>query len=121
MNTDTSPGIDVLNTGQGHAEINFNPADPVDLVRAKSIIEDMLKLGYCLFIVGEDGQATRVQSFCTQTGRYIIGDRTGLPQAEPLEEAPTSPPDKPRRGRPPKYGVPMDAVRPVAVGRSAGG
>lgn len=125
MSATLIPGLDVLNTGHGHAEININCDDPVDKLRGKNIIEDMLKLGYTLFIIGEDGTAERVQEFCSKTGRYIIGDRTNIPQAEPLEpeaQDMADPPAAPRkRGRPPKYAVPMDSVRPTAVGRSAGG
>lgn len=125
------PGIDILNTGKGHAEVNFSIEDPIEMERGKRIITDMLRRGYLLFIHGDDGKMVRVESFCEKTGRYIIGDGALYAGSEPIHpevvqlteatpESPTSPEPK-RRGRPPKAAVPMATVRATSIGRSAGG
>lgn len=134
------PGLDILNTGHGHAEIHFDNGDAIEMERAKRIIEDMLRRGYLLFIEGDDGKVIRVESFDAKTGRYIIGDCALYAGAEPLQPAPewpdvigsgggTSPvapqaptvkrgPGRPRKT---KGAVPMNTVRATAMGRSAGG
>lgn len=132
------PGLDILNTGHGHAEVHFDNNDPIELERGKRIIEDMLRRGYLLFIEGDDGKVVRVESFCAKTGRYIIGDCALYAGAEPLHSEPEAPnpaqteerpstgeftPIKRGRGRPRKTkgAVPMEKVRATAMGRSAGG
>jgi hypothetical protein len=121
-----SAGLDILNTGMGHAEVNFSVEDPVELERGKRIIQDMLRRGYLLFIEGDDGKLIRVLDFQAATGKYIIGDGALYAGSEPLEEAAATastaaPAVKRGRGRPPKATVPMTAVRATAMGRSAGG
>lgn len=123
------PGLDILNTGKGHAEVNFSVDDPIELERGKRIIEDMLRRGYLLFIHGDDNKMIRVESFDAKTGRYIIGDGALYAGSEPLEPAPiatlpeaaAAAPYTRRRGRPPKAAVPMTSVRATSIGRSAGG
>lgn len=117
------PGLDILNTGKGHAEVNFSLDDPIELERGKRIIEDMLQRGYLLFIHGDDGKMIRVESFDSKTGRYIIGDGALYAGSEPLEPTTETPPPATgkRRGRPPKAAVPMTTVRATSIGRSAGG
>lgn len=124
------PGLDILNTGKGHAEVNFSIDDPIELERGKRIIQDMLRRGYLLFITGDDGKMIRVEKFCEKTGRYIIGDGALYAGSEPLEEeAPpittlagnTVTPEPKRRGRPPKAAVPIMKARVTSIGRSAGG
>lgn len=130
-----TPGLDILNTGRGHAEVTFDHQDPIELERGKRIIEDMLRRGYMLFIQGDDGAVVRVESFDSKTGRYIIGDCALYAGAEPLGPLPKAVPtsatesaapatDAPKRQRRPskvKGAVPMTAVRATAMGRSAGG
>lgn len=133
------PGLDILNTGHGHAEIHFDNTDPIELERSKRIIEDMLRRGYLLFIEGDDGKVIRVESFDAKTGRYIIGDCALYAGADPLHPEPEepntaqnevrpstgefTPPVKRGPGRPRKTkgAVPMEKVRATAMGRSAGG
>lgn len=121
------PGLDILNTGKGHAEVNFDHNDPIEMERGKRIIEDMLKRGYLLFIHGDDGKMVRVLSFDSTKGRYIIGDGALYAGSEPLEPdpaeepAPPATPEPKRRGRPAKAAVSMTSVRATAIGRSAGG
>lgn len=119
------PGIDILNTGKGHAEIHFDNGDAIEIERAKRIIEDMLRRGYLLFIDGDDGKVVRVESFDAKTGKYIIGDCALYAGAEPLGPKPDAKPEEApftrKRGRPRKGAVAMDTVRATAVGRSSGG
>lgn len=116
------PGLDILNTGHGHAEINFNHEDVIELERGKRIIEDMLKRGYLLFIHGDDGKMVKVEKFDRSTGKYIIGDCALYAGAEPIGEPEVQSTEEPKkRGRPRKGAVPMDQVRATSIGRSAGG
>lgn len=116
-------GLDILNTGKGHAEVNFSIEDPIELERGKRIIEDMLRRGYLLFIHGDDGKMIRVESFDAKSSRYIIGDGALYAGSEPLEPQTTEEPasEPKRRGRPRKAAVPMTSVRATSIGRSAGG
>ncbi|WP_050028960.1 hypothetical protein [Verrucomicrobium sp. BvORR034] len=119
MTTPFKPGLDVLNTGHGHAEINFDPAKCEEVEVARNAITDMLQRGYLLFLEGADGKIVKVEAFDATQGRYIIGDCSMHPAATPAAEPP-----KRRRGRPPgtkRGAVPMDQVRATAMGRSAGG
>jgi hypothetical protein len=125
-------GLDILNTGSGHTAIEFE-GDELEIARAERIITDMLKRGYLLFLQDESGKLVRVRQFDAARRRYLIADG---PEAAPFVEVSEPPqetehhslPDPPssivhkRRGRPPKTrAVPMEKVRVVAMGRSAGG
>jgi hypothetical protein len=124
------PGLDILNTGHGHVEIVFGIDQPMEVERAKCLIEQMLKGGYVLFIQSEKGELHRVEQFNPKTGVYYVSDAPAMPP-EIVEEVPMlSPPSgggqtqpqvaKRGRGRP-KKAVPMDTVRATAIGRSSGG
>jgi spore germination protein YaaH len=94
-NTDTLPGIDVLNTGYGDFELRFDPNKPDEVQKAKETITDMLKRGYAIFV--RQGQETfRVRKFDADKNVYIIG-------STPAEE------------------IPITETKATAVGRSAGG
>lgn len=120
--------IDILNCGEGHAEVHIDDSDPISLARSARIIEDMLRRGYALFIAGADGALIRVEAFNPQTKCYIIGDGPlyagEVPEA-PSQRAPvTHPPgEAPRRGRPKKASreVPISAAATTAIPRTAGG
>lgn len=112
----TEPGIDILNAGLGHMEIRFDPADPLETVRAERVIKDMLKRGYALFIEGADKKLTRVKRFMASHGCYVIADG---PQVAPEGSEPDiTPPPKLAKG---EKAVSVRKVRTTAVGRSAGG
>ena len=71
-NTETLPGIDVLNTGYGDFELNFDPNKPDEVQKAKETITDMLKRGYAIFV--KQGKETfRVRKFDADKNVYIIG------------------------------------------------
>ena len=94
-NTETLPGIDVLNTGYGDFELRFDPNKPDEVQKAKETITDMLKRGYAIFV--RQGQETfRVRKFDAAKNVYIIG-------CTPAEE------------------IPITDTKATAVGRSAGG
>lgn len=102
-----SPGIDILNCGLGHNEIQLDAADPAGMESAKWMIIDMLKRGYSLFVKDSDGKLTRVESFDSKHLAYVIGEG----------------PKTKQRGRPKetKREVPITSVRATAIGRTSGG
>lgn len=135
--------IDVLNTGHGHLELKCDPANPVEMDRAKRAVADMLRRGYVLFVEGGDGALIRVEQFDEKHGKYIVSDVPGAlewkvpEELKPIGEAilasaaETRPVDevqgpgpvieKKKPGRKPKVSVPMEKAKVTAIGRSAGG
>lgn len=95
-------GLDILNAGSGHIEIRYDTNDTAEIERAKRIIEDMIKRGYSLFIEGEDGALTRVESFDAKSGAYVIAE-------------------KGKKRRPHGVKVPMAKAKVTAIGRTSGG
>ena len=125
--------LEILNCGEGDMKVTFDRSNPMELERAKRIIQDMLRRGYSLFVHGEGDDLTRVQNFDTEKGEYLIadgplyaGDSPQLPEIQSNEMPPIRDGIKPpvstpkRRGRPCKV-VPMDDAKVTAIGRSAGG
>jgi hypothetical protein len=107
----TAGQIDILNCGTGHTEIRITEDNPIEMERAKRIIQDMLKRGYALFVHGTDGALIKVKKFDPEHMTYIVADgATVPPEAEP-EPIPKT---KLRR-------VKASRVRSTVVGRSAGG
>lgn len=120
----TTPGqIDILNCGEGHAEVHVDNSDPINLARSARIIGDMLRRGYALFIAGQDGALIRVEKFDAEKNVYIIGDGP-LYAGETPEVEPESPnPNRPKRAYKTKgsRAVPVEKVHTTAVPRTAGG
>lgn len=114
------PGLDILNTGHGHMEVNFDKDDPIEIERARRIITDMIERGYNLFIEGKDGRMSRVLAFDPETDRYIIGDGAVHPASEPIDKHSLKQ-RVPRKQRKTAAAVPMREVRATAMGPSAGG
>ena len=118
--------IDILNTGAGHLELHFNPADPIESDRAKRAVMDMLRRGYSLFVYADDGTIIPVERYDPVKNVYIIGN-VSAPVAVAQEPEPdtgidSGPLIKSHRGRPPKYRkVDPTKVKTTAIGRSAGG
>lgn len=55
-------GLDVLNCNLGDLKLSFDPANPVEMDRAKRAVRDMLRRGYVIF-VQVDGKLHRVKQF----------------------------------------------------------
>lgn len=66
--------MSVLNIQDGDTEFNFNSDDPKEVERAKQCIQDMLKMGYMIFVKVDD-KLKRVKRFNAKTCQYIIGDK----------------------------------------------
>lgn len=115
--------LEILNVGAGDVVITFDNKNPMEAIRAKRIIKDMLSRGYALMIKLEDGTYTRAKAFDEATGEYIIADFD--PDADeddsPRAGLDDGPPIKARRGRPRGKRVGMENATATAIGRSAGG
>ncbi len=66
--------LSVLNIQDGDTEFSFNSDDPKEVERAKQCIQDMLKMGYIIFVKVDD-KLKRVKRFNARTCQYIIGDK----------------------------------------------
>ena len=96
----------ILNCSDGDTRLSFNSDVPDEVARAKVIVEDMLKRGYCISIVVGD-KMERVKAFGATKNEYVID--------APDPEAPA----KRRGGR--RKGVPTKSTRAYAVAPTAGG
>lgn len=100
--------IAVLNCGAGDTKFTFDSNAPDEVDRARDIVTDMLRRGYCISInVG--GKMERVTAFDPKTDEYEI--KTTEPAADE---------GKPK-GKPGRKKVPAKGTSGVAVGRTAGG
>ena len=111
----TFGSLSVLNVGKGDVEITFDKDDPLEIERAKRIIQDMLRRGYSLFIE-VDGKLKPVKKFDPAREVYKIADGA-LYVGDQMEAAGTG-----KRGRPKKtVDVPMRKTRATGVAPTAGG
>lgn len=102
----------ILNVGDGDTRITFDPAKPDELIRAKRIVTDMLRLGYAIMVkVGDVWQ--RAKDFDAERCEYIVED-------VPAEGSAAAKPPK-RRGTRGRRRVPARGTPAVSVARSAGG
>lgn len=120
--------LDVLNVGEGDMKFTFDTDDPQEVARAESVVTDMLRRGYALFVEVE-GKLHRIRDFNPKTACYVIATGPGVvaaptdepvPQPEPpsAEAEPVAPK---KRGRPKKAEVPMKGAKVTSVPRTAGG
>lgn len=89
--------LEVLNVAAGDLKITFDKANPIETIRAKRIITDMLRRGYALVVeVERDGKVAyeRAQSFDEKTGEYIVADFDSL-RAAKVDSAEPAPPTEP--------------------------
>ena len=127
--------LDVLNVGEGDMKFTFDTADPQDVARAESVVTDMLRRGYALF-VEVDGKLHRIRDFNPKTACYVIATGPGVAvDHEGPAHAPGDPDDiatpeeikagvaqvAKKRGRPKKAEVPMKGAKVTSVPRTAGG
>lgn len=112
------PGLlEVLSVGHGHLKLTITPDDPIELEKARAMIEDMLARGASIFVHTSDGETRRVKRFDPAKMVYYIDPPDPLPapaeSAQPVQEERTdsAPPAKRPVGRPRKYvGVPVEVV-----------
>lgn len=128
--------LEILNVAAGDVKLTFDKSNPVETIRAKRIVVDMLRRGYALVVeVERDGKRAyeRVQEFDEKAGEYIIADFDPViaqeaDTAEKQEEigAPVlrvhdvEPEPGKKRGRG-RTRLPMETTKATGIGRSAGG
>lgn len=83
MKKTTAGTLDILNCGAGHLELKLTDKDPIEIERAKRIIQDMLKRGYALFIHGKDKALIRVKKFDPKKLVYVIADLSATISSRP--------------------------------------
>lgn len=106
--------IDALSTGAGDIKLCWNANDPMEVERAKRVVEDMLKRGYALFI--QDGEKLiKVRKFDKKKGEYLIATNAQIDPVKAEKVTAARPKD------PPVEAVKMSKAKVVAVGRTAGG
>lgn len=112
--------LSILNAGKGDIKITYNKGDLGETIRARRIVQDIIKRGYVL-LVEIDGKYTRATKFDERANEFVIADfdpREGE-RNEPQKEESAQAPQK-KRGRPAKR-VRMESVDAVGIGRSSGG
>lgn len=68
----SGPGmLEVLSIGRGDLKLTFDPENPDDSIKAKAVIEEMLRKGYSIFVETDVGPA-RVQRFSAERMAYVI-------------------------------------------------
>lgn len=118
--------LSVLSVGAGDVEVKFDKDNPQETVRAKRIIEDMLRRGYALF-VEVDGKLKPVKRFDAEKECYIIADGPlyAGDSAEPpgVTQASQAEAKERTRGRAAKKEreIPMKKTRATGVAPTAGG
>jgi hypothetical protein len=138
--------LEILNVQGGDVKITFEQGNEIEAIRARRIVQDMLRRGYALVVeVKRGGKKAyeRVKRFDPKRGEYIIADLDDKPAAVVSDVKPAAaelvasspspaaqvehqaePPDlglKPR-GRPLReQRLPMEKTRAMAIGPTAGG
>lgn len=112
MNLLVAGTIAILNVTTGDTRISFDSDEPQEIERAKAVVEDMLKRGYCLSVIVGD-KMERVVEFDSKKNEYIV---------ESNETAPVDS-KKGKKARTGKIRVKRSAKDhgAVAVGQTAGG
>lgn len=106
--------LEILNVGLGDMRITWNRHDDAEVARAQEMIENLLRQGYAILVLQEDGTYQRAAGFDREHDAYIIAERNEQ-AAEVPTEAETPAPR--RRGR----RIPRATSSATAVARSAGG
>ena len=101
--------LDILNCGAGHLAIRFEKDNPDEVVKARRIIQDMLRRGYTILVETEDGGTRRVKRFDPKRDEYII------------EELAPAPAVKKGRGGYKTRRMAVGTTKATAVGRTGGG
>jgi|SRR6185312_6465857 len=110
--------LDILNCGAGHLRFGFDSSNAAEVERAKSVIQDMLKRGYMLF-VQKGAEHVRVRSFDPSTCEYLIEEPE--PEVLAATEPTVEPTPKKSRGRPKLQRASMSQSKATAIAPTAGG
>lgn len=103
--------VAILNCTDGDTRISFDSADEGEVERARAVVEDMLRRGYCISVVVE-GKMERAIGFDAAKGEYIV---SAPAPAEPHEHGAGERPKREKRR------VPAKGTKAYAVGQTAGG
>lgn len=114
--------VAILNCSTGDTRISFNSNDPAEVERAKAVVEDMLKRGYCLAVVVGD-KMERAVGFDSAKSEYIVESAEAPRPPLPPEGVPEPADAKPKRGRRGSHLTRRSAKEHgvIAVGQTAGG
>jgi hypothetical protein len=114
--------LSVLSTSEGDIKVVFNKENLAETIRAKRIIQDMLRRGYAL-LVEVDGAYQRAVDFDESKGEYIIADIVAPEEKDVSEDederkeaSKNTPKAKVSRRR-----IKMEDANATGVARSAGG
>lgn len=102
----------ILNCTDGDTRISFNSNDPDEVERARAVVEDMLRRGYCISVVVGD-KMERAVDFDPSKDEYIVEKSTPKQHAKPESETPSKKRSIHRRSAK-EHGA-------VSVGMTAGG
>lgn len=79
--TPSAGSLSVLNCGSGDMKFSFSKDNPVEVDRARRVVEDMLRRGYVLFVQDDNRNLRRVSGFDPATDTYILTDVPGQADA----------------------------------------
>lgn len=136
--------LEILNVQGGDVKITFDKSNDAESIRARRIIQDMLRRGFALVAeVERDGERKyeRVREFDAERGEYIIADFDSLEAAKVDSAEPIPPEGIPtlhsvegmcKCGRPAYHRgsckgarstrrLPMETTKATGIGMSAGG
>lgn len=139
--------LEILNVQGGDVKLTFDKNNIQDSIRAKRIVQDMIRRGYAIVVeVERRGKKAyeRIKEFDAERGEYIVADFDSLEaakvdarQSAPIESPPVTllPGKVPmcdcgkplnHRGRCPGKAnhtrrLPMETTKATGIGRSAGG
>lgn len=81
--------LDVLNVGLGHLKMSFDKTNADEMLRARTIINEMFQRGYAIF-VEIDGEPVRARRFDATKDCYIV-DEGNAQEAEARAKTPELP------------------------------
>jgi hypothetical protein len=114
------PGmLEVLSVGKGDIKLTLDGNSSEETEKARSIIEEMLRKGYGIFVETDEG-LTRVKAFNPKRMTYVISEVVEEPEAAGAAEPSAASPRRPGR-RVRERQVPVAGSRAKAIGRTAGG
>lgn len=113
----------ILNCSDGDTRITFDSNNPDEIERARHVVEDMLRRGYCIAVeVG--GKMERASGFDASQNAYVVTS-SATPILKGGAEAEADEPKETGRKAPARRGntsrVPARGTRAVAVAPTAGG
>lgn len=109
--------LEILNVGRGDVKISYDSNDAAEAIRAKRIINDMLRRGYAL-LVEVDGKHSRVKEFDEKAGEYVIADFDPEAEEPPSAEEQVTAQGKGKHGG---RRIRMERATATGIGPTAGG